>query len=80
MARRQFVCWNSQAAKKESRKDVLSSWLGGQAPFLEIGVASAEHCREFGDFHFAPFLFAGFFEVAVVARFSQCSFAVDSLF
>ena len=41
----------------------------GSAVFSKIGVAGAEHCREFGDFHFASFLFARFFEVAVIAHF-----------
>ena len=42
-----------------------------------IRVACCQHRGEFGNFHAASLLDAGFFEVAVVANFFECAFAIE---
>lgn len=46
---------------------------------LQVGVTSAEHCRESCDLHLATTAFTRLLVMAVISDFPQCAFAINSL-
>ena len=45
---------------------------------LQVGVTSAEHCREPCDLHLSTTAFTGLLVMAVISDFLQCTFAINS--